>query len=239
MTGIGRLLTSKLRIMRNLIGRIFKRKDDSVGYKFNLTIRAIVKWELMNHKPFSDMNYGDENDIVSLFYVCHQLDEVDIPLLEFKEELSDDSIRKMIADFEKQTTIDSQFKCVRRQETGDRRQETGEDCKKDSSPVYIKDTVALLVMNGLDVNFALDRMKLYEIPVFAAGFEQKQRGIQETARFWTYLLLSPHLSKKTKSPKDLCPFEWEIKEMKEKAAKDIEEGEDVFNAFMNWGKEVN
>lgn len=77
-----------------------------------LTIRRIIKWEQLNQKPFSSLNYGDEDDIVSLFYVCKLPDEADISLSEFKKNLTEASLDEMIKKFEKQMLIDSQFQPV-------------------------------------------------------------------------------------------------------------------------------
>lgn len=192
-----------------------------------LTIRAIIKWEQLNQKPFSSMNYSDENDIVSLFYVCKLPDEAGMSLSEFKENLTDDSIKGMITEFEKQTLIASQFQPLSKKKIEE---------SKDSDPVYIKDLVPMLVMNGLDVHFALDEMELYDIPIFLNAYDQKIRHSLESSRLWTFIQVSPHLSKKIKSPKDLYPFSWEIEEQKEKSKEETEKGMSMFEAFMNSSK---
>lgn len=194
-----------------------------------LTIRAVIKWEQLNQKPFSSMNYGDENEIVSLFYVCQLSDEAGMSLAEFKESLTDDSVRGMIADFEKQTHIDAQFQPAPKK---------GIDESKDSDPVYIKDLVSMLVMNGLDVHFVLDEMGLYDIPMYLKAYDQKIRNSLESSRLWAFIQVMPHLSKNIKSPQDLYPFSWEIEEQKEKTKEETEKGISVFEAFMNSGKQT-
>ena len=193
-----------------------------------LTIRAIIKWEQLNQKPFSSMNYSDENDIVSLFYVCKLPDEAGMSLSEFKKNLTDDSIKEMITDFEKQTLIASQFQPISKKKIEE---------SKDSDPVYIKDLVPLLVMNGLDVHFALDEMELYDIPIYLKAYDQKIRHELESSRLWAFIQVSPHLSKKIKTPKDLYPFGWEIEEQKEQSKEELEKGMSTFEAFMNSGKQ--
>lgn len=192
-----------------------------------LTIRAIIKWEQLNQKPFSSMNYGDENDIVSLFYVCKLPDEAGKSLSEFKKNLTEDSLEEMIKEFEKQTLIDSQFQSISKKEIEE---------SKDSDPVYIKDLVPMLVMNGLDVHFALDEMGLYDIPIYLKAYDQKIRNSLESSRLWAFIQVLPHLSKNIKTPKDLYPFSWEIEEQKEKTKEETEKGMSVFEAFMNSGK---
>ena len=193
-----------------------------------LTIRAIIKWEQLNQKPFALMNYGDENDIVSLFYVCTPSDEAGMSLSEFKKNQTEDSLEEMIKKFEKQTLIDSQFQPISKKEIEE---------SKDSEPVYIKDLVPMLVMNGLDVHFALDEMGLYDIPTYLKAYDQKIRHSLESSRLWAFIQVLPHLSKNIKTPKDLYPFSWEIEEQKEKTKEETKKGMSVFEAFMNSGKQ--
>jgi hypothetical protein len=174
------------------------------------------------------MNYGDENDIVSLFYVCKQSDEDGISLSEFKKNLTDDSIKEMITDFEKQTLISSQFQPISKKKIEE---------SKDVNPVYIKDLVPMLIMSGLDVHFALDEMELYDIPIFLNAYDQKIRHSLESSRLWTFIQVSPHLSKSIKNPKDLYPFSWEIEEQKEQSKEELEKGATMFEAFIKSGKQ--
>ena len=194
-----------------------------------LTIRAIIKWEQLNQKPFSSLNYSDENDIVSLFYVCRLPDEASVSLSEFKKVLTEASLEEMIKKFEKQMLIDSQFQPISKK---------GIEESQNSDPVYIKDLVPILVMNGLDVHFALDEMGLFDIPIYLKAYDQKIRHNLESSRLWTYIQVLPHLSKNIKSPQDLYPFSWEIEEQKEKTKEDTEKGISVFEAFMNSSKQT-
>lgn len=194
-----------------------------------LTIRRIIKWEQLNQKPFSSLNYGDEDDIVSLFYVCKLPDEADISLSEFKKNLTEASLDEMIKKFEKQMLIDSQFQPVSKKDIEE---------SKDSDPVYIKDLVPMLVMNGLDVHFALDEMGLFDIPIYLKAYDQRMKSDLESSRLWAFIQVLPHLSKNIKTPQDLYPFSWEIEEQKEKTMKETEKGISVFEAFMNSGKQI-
>ena len=198
-----------------------------------LTIRSIIKWELLRKKPFSRLSYGDEEDVLSLFYVCSPSDNES--LSEFKDSLTDESLQQMIKDFERQTLIASQFQSVSDPEPDP----SGEQNESsDTDPVYIKDTVSMLVMNGLDVRFALDEMEVYELPSFINALEQRTRQALESSRLWTFLQLSPHLSKKIKSPKDLCPFQWETESERKLTKKELEKGKSMFESFMKSGKQA-
>lgn len=196
--------------------------------EMRLTISAIIKWEQLNQKPFSTMNYTNENDIVSLFYVCSP-DMEKTTLSDFKKNLSDDSIKIMIADFDRQMQIASQYQPVQKKESSK---------TEKSDPVYIKDLVPLLIMEGLDVHYALDKMELYDISLFLNAYEQRNRNNLELSRLWTFMQLSPHLSKQIKSPKDLIPFRWEIEKEAEITKEETEKGISVFEAFMKSGNQT-
>ena len=173
------------------------------------------------------MNYGNENDIVSLFYVCQQADAEKMPLSEFKRNLTDESVRNMITDFEKQTIIDAQFQVAEKKKSNE---------SENADPVYVKDIAAIIIMNGLDVHFALNEMELYDLPMFLNAYDQKIRHSLESSRLWAFMQVLPHLSKKVKTPKDLYPFSWEIEDQKEQSEKELEEGKATFYAFMKSGK---
>ena len=189
-----------------------------------LTIRNIIKWEQLNNKPFSSMDYNDENDIISLFYVCTMSDEVGITLHAFKENLTDEVIMTMVKSFEKQILIDAQF------------QITSDKVEKDKTtdPVYIKDIVPILIMNGLDVNFALDEMALYDLPIYLKAYDQKTRHTLESSRLWSFIQVMPHLSQNVKSPKDLYPFPWELED-EVITEEEKRESKEVFSSFFNKG----
>jgi hypothetical protein len=192
-----------------------------------LSIRAVIRWEQLNQKPFSSRNYGDENDIVSLFYVCKLPDEAGMSLSEFKKNLTEDSLKEMAKEFEKQTLIASQFQPVSKKKI---------EKSKDSEPVYIKDLVSMLVMNGLDVHFALDEMEMYELSIFLHACEEKEKRKREFQRDGIFWMLRPHLTKRVREPQDLYLFHWEIEEKKEKTKEETEKGMSVFEVFMNSGK---
>lgn len=193
-----------------------------------LTIRAIIRWEQLNEKPFSALNYGDENDIVSLFYLCTQPDTIRTSLSEYKKELTDEALKEMVSDFEKQISIAFQFQHITEKDTEE---------SKDSDPVYIKDIVPILVMSGLDVHYALDEMELFDLPLYFKAYDQMIRHELESSRLWTFIQLSPHLSKKIRNPQDLYPFSWEIEAQKEQSKKELENGMANFETFMNSKKQ--
>lgn len=195
-----------------------------------LTIKAIIRWEQLNKKPFSTLDYGNEDDVVSLFYVCRLSNDKPSSLADFKESLKEDDIKKMIQDFEKETSVISQFQYLTTRNTNE------SESPEESDPVYIKDIVPLLVLNGLDAKFAFSEMEICDLPVFLSAYDTKMKQQFESSRLWAFIQVSPHLPKKIKTPADLYPFSWEMKERKEKATKQLERDAAMFEAFMNSGQ---
>lgn len=189
-----------------------------------LTMKAIIRWEQLNKKPFSQLDYSSEDEIISLFYVCNQPDRIMVSLVEFKKDLKEEEAKRMIKDFERQTTLMAQFQTESKKK---------DDDDKDSNPVYVKDIVPILIMNGLDVYFALNEMELCDLPVYLKAYDQKVKTRLTEQRLWTFLQLSPHLEKGT-SPKDIYPFSWEMEE-EAISEEDIMKGKDEFSAFLKNG----
>lgn len=187
-----------------------------------LTMKALIRWEQINKKPFSLLDYSNEDEIVSLFYVCDQSGKITKSLIEFKESLTQPEVKKMISDFERQTSLLSQFQAP----------SESKGQSEESIPIYIKKVIPMLIMDGLDVSFALNDMELCDLPIFLQAYDQKVRDKLTAQRLWAFLQLSPHLAKGT-TPKDVHPFAWEIEE--ELTEEDLKEGRSEFEAFMKAG----
>lgn len=192
-----------------------------------LTMKSIIRWEQLNKKPFAQVDYSKEDDIISLFYVCKQPDELQTTFDEFKKGLKEESVQEMFAEFEKRISLASQF------QSGSKKKED----ENASDDVYIKDAVPMLVMNGLDAHFALNEMELCDLPIFLQAYDKFTKERLTENRLWAFIQLSPHL-KKGATPKDFYPFDWEIEEQKEKATEETAKGMSMFEAFMNSGKQT-
>lgn len=176
-----------------------KKKKESPHIR--LTMKAIIRWEQLNQKPFSELNYNSEDDITSLFYTCTLSDEAQLSLGEFRTGLTEASAKNMIHEFEKQTSHITQFQATAK--------ENAENKSEPSEPTYIKDVVAKLVMNGLDVFFAMNDMELCDLPVFLEAYDQNIKDKLESQRLSIFWMLRPHVSDKIKQPKDLYQFPWD------------------------------
>lgn len=197
--------------------------------KTRLTVKSIIRWEQLNDKPFSRLDYNSEDDIISLFYVCRIADEVNCSLIEFKEKLSEKLISLMIKDFERETSLMAQFQ----KKIGKTISKESDDT--DTDPIYIKNLVPILIMNGLDAHFAMNEMELCDLSLYLDAYDKKVKDKLESARLWTYILLSPHLTKKTKSPKDLYPFLWELENIKQETESEKQESREILKSSLKYG----
>lgn len=188
-----------------------------------LTMQAIIRWEQLNNKAFSQLNYSSEDDIISLFYVCTQ-NISEISLEEFKKDIPEESLTEMIKEFERQTFLSSQFQPP---QTHDKNH------SGDKTPVYIKEVIPMLVMHGLDVYFALYEMELCDLPVYLAAYDRKIKDKLTAQRLWTFYQLSPHLKKGSK-PETFHPFHWET-EKENVSETQTEENLKAFQAFLKNG----
>lgn len=183
----------------NWFKNIFRKRNYP---SIKLTIKAIIRWEQINDKPFSVLDYASEDEIISLFYVCALSDNKQLTFVEFKKNIKPKHVQYMIKDFERQTSLTSQFQIVAKKQNQE---------SEDTTPIYIKDIVGMLVMNGLDVDFTMNDMELCDLPVFLQAYDQKIKDKLTSQRLWTFMQLLPHLEKGT-TPKDIHPFAWEMEE---------------------------
>lgn len=205
----------------NWLKNIFRKRSYT---PIKLTIKAVIRWEQLNKKAFSQLNFNSEDEVLSLFYVCTLFDKVQFSLEEFKKNLRPSEAKRMVKDFERQTSLTSQFQIVVKKQ----RKES-----EDSNPIYIKDIVAMLVMNGLDVYFAMNDMELCDLPVFLQAYDQKVKDQLTAQRLWAFMQLSPHLEKGT-TPKDIHPFAWELEE-ETISEEEMEEGKGESITFLKTG----
>lgn len=198
--------------------------------RMRLTMKAIIRWEQLNKKPFSLLDYTNEDEIVSLFYVCHQPDEIKISLEEFRQGLKKKDAKSMVEDFQRQTSLAAQF------QTAPKNKGKETTSTQEATPPYLKEIVPLLVMNGLDVRFALNDMELCDLPVFLQAYDVTVKNRLTEQRLWTYLQLSPHMER-GKTPKDMYPFDWE-KEEESISEDELEAGKGESVSFLKTGLKV-
>lgn len=187
--------------------KLFKKKR----WKYlNLSLKAIVRWEQMNGKPFSLLRYNasdevSENEILSLFYVSTITDNEYISFDEFKKNTSSKEVKQMISAFEKQIAFISQFQS---NDNSDNNQEKQNSSDNSSSLIFTKDLIAMLVIHGLDLTYVMEHMDFCDLTLFIQTYNQKEKDRLTEQRLWTFMQLLPHLEKGA-TPEKFYPFPWD------------------------------
>lgn len=202
--------------------------------KIGLTMRTLIRWEQLQKKSFSLMDYSNEKDMEALLYcsvLCCNTNEKMYTLDEFRHTMQNEKlVRQMAAALARESTVMNQF---RQADT------EGGVANHEVTPGYMKDIVSTLIMSGMNAGYVMDEMDLCDLPVFIEAYERKRKEEMESARLWTYLNILPHVDgKKLPSARDLYPFPWEEEEIREKAEKAIQEDSEKLEAFFEQGKNL-
>ncbi len=189
-----------------------------------LNIKAMVRVEAMLNRPFSDLDYNNQDDVDTLLYCCALSTGSSIPFDIFKIVLKNKQKREeMLQGLAMANSVTSLFS-PKEEKTGEHR------------PQWVKDLVATLISEGIDVSYLLNEIELSELPLLIKGVELKRMNRMESERLWTFFTISPHIDikkGKIKSPEDMFPFPWESEQRKKKAEKEIAENKAEFEAFMS------
>jgi len=188
-----------------------------------LKIKAILRWEQIKNKSFSNFDSSDIEDIELLIYT---MSEKKVTFEVFKNALGAKIRKDMYSDLNKLMKYIAQF-------------QSENNTEEDPGNQKIGDIISSLILSGLDPHYALNEMELFDLPVFISAYERKKKEEMENSRLWTYLSMLPHIdAKKMKNgAKDLMIFPWEQAEIDtEKEIKDEEI--EKFENFMKNGKEL-
>ena len=204
-----------------------------MNYNIKLNIKSIIKFEQLTNKPFSLIDYTSEEDVSKLLY-CIVLSNNDCQFTysQFLQLLDSKKISKnLFEQFQTVCEVFNQFKNTGTEEENTRDTVEG----KESRGTYVKDLAALLVIQGgLDVNYVLNELSLNDIPLYIQALNDKQRERMEEQRLWTFISILPHVdSKKLKTPADLYPFPWELKEKEIERKKHVEEGVKMLDNILD------
>lgn len=197
-----------------------------------LTMKVVIRWEQLLGRSFSCMDYKSQSDVEALIYclmLCNN-PNMTYTLEEFTHTLKNDKIsRDIYKAFARESSVIKQFHAAT---------ESANSSESGTAPGYIKDIVSMLILSGLDANFAMN-MELCDMPLFIEAYQSKRKEQMESDRLWTYLTILPHVDgKKLPSARDLYPFPWEEEEMIEEATKSIQEDSDKLDAFFEQGKNL-
>lgn len=213
------------RIFKNWLSRIFKKKkkeeiENNVvipkkfnfdNYKYILSIKSICHFENMTKTSFFQF---DDTKIIELLYSTFVVSnpEIQITYKAFLFLIENEKFAKWIYSKHKEySNVIGQFN------EDDSSEETPLQKTKSENVMSMSDYATSLVIDyGMDVNYVMYKMNIWEIIEFFEAAATKMKRDMEQKRFWTYLNIMPHINtKKCKTPMDLVPFAWE-KGQKEK-----------------------
>ena len=196
-----------------------------------LTIKAIIRWEQMRGKSFSQMDYADKEDMESLLYVMYITgDKPGYTFEVFRQVIADERfMNAMSSDLGKIMEVVAQFQ---------RKITTSDVGNSEGSLENIGKIVSTLIMAGLDAHYALNEMELCDLPLYLEAYERKRKEEMESSRMWTYFTMLPHIDarKMKNGARDLIIFPWEEEEMRKEAERAIKEDAGRFEEFMKTKK---
>lgn len=201
------------------------------GKFHRLTIKAIIRWEQMRGKSFSQMDYTDKEDVESLLYVMYITSD--------KPEYTFEVFRQVIADERFMSAMSSDLGRIMEIVDQFRKKTTVSDLGgTEGSPEYIGNIVSALIMAGLDAHYVLNEMELCDLPLYLEAYERKRKEEMESSRMWTYFTMLPHIDarKMKNGARDLIIFPWEEEEMRKEAERAIREDAARFEEFMKTKK---
>lgn len=207
-------------------------KQDYQDFEIKLNMKTIMLFEQMSGKSFYCMS---EEDILLMVYcslVINNNQKITYP--RFQQIIKNEKIaRTLMRKCQEELDFISQFeKAFKVAEVKDDIEKTDESVCNLTSIVH-----ALVLSNSIDINYVMNDMSLWEIPVLAKSIEEKTKADMIEKRFWTYLNICPHIDgKKVKGPQDLLPFPWEKESKKEESMKFIDNNQDAIMAFFNKDK---
>lgn len=191
-----------------------------------MTIKAVMRWEQLRDKPFGRIDYADEADVEAMLYVLYGL-EHGATLEVFRRTLKNrKTYARMIEDFTKEIKLISQF--------SKKSEESGKTGGQEREVERISDIAASLVMEGVGAEYVMEKMSLYDLPVFLSAANRKRKEAMEEERFWTYVKIMPHVDKTAlkDGPRSLVEFAWERDERVEITDEELK----MFEQFMEKGK---
>lgn len=195
--------------------------------KVKLTVGAIVRWEQITGKCFSEMDYSNEDDLKKLLYCTVIIGEKKVFTLQtFENILTTSKIRdEAIRALEDENDMLSQFQ---------RHAEIGPHTE-DEAHTPVSDLAGVLIMDGgLDAGYVMNEMMLCDLPLYIKAYEKKKREGMEASRLWTFFQILPHIDgKKFKSPKDLYVFPWEEEEEIRRIQKETEDNEENLKKLIS------
>lgn len=177
-------------------------------FVLKLNIKALIHFEKLTGKSFSDIDFEDYKDSLKLIYCCYYCNNEDFTY-------TYDSFEKVVLNNQKQSQkIFNQFnKIVILQNQFTSYRERVNSTEENTGKIYVHKLIPILVTNcGLDINYILNEMPVDEIGLYISNYNINKQEELQLQRLWSFYSILPHIGKKLKSPKDLILFNWEKEE---------------------------
>lgn len=206
--------------------------------KLKINLDAAIRWEKMTDRPFTTLDYGDEEDLMCLCYCATIAADptIDTTYAAYRKafETSQKVSKATLQEIKRLNAFMSQFQTVK----------LDKDVKIDEiteEPERIERVASyLIVTGGMDAHYVLYDMPFEYIQLFVEGVAERTRQQMENDRFWTWLLLKPHDAKNAyPNPKRLMTFPWEREENASKAVSEAQKLRDTMGDFAEKLKSVN
>ena len=185
-------------------------------YNIKPNFYAIRLFERMTNTSFLEIN-DDPILISKVLYCClvaHHENDFNMTFDEAMISFFPKHIEQLVSDFMKEMNFINQFKADR--EASNKADDSSIENPENSSPkeeetILFSSIIPILIRDcGLDPKYVLYEMDYSDCEFYIQSSVDKKREDMEEQRFWTYLMMAPHIDgKKIKGPKDLFEFSWE------------------------------
>lgn len=191
-----------------------------------INLKNIVRWEQLTNKPFSKINFNNEDDLISFLYISSE-SGLEVPFPIFKKTRRSKAFINELSVLTKDLEIMNQFMKER-----DERDEK----ELDETDVYLSDVAFGLIAKGIAPDYIMS-LTLPDLPYLLNAVEKEQQNIMEESRLWTYFSILPHVSKGLKGPASLIEFPWESAKLEDQRQKDLDESISLTKNFFENGKQ--
>ena len=163
-----------------------------------------------------------DDDVCHLMYSCFIASnpEINISYNIFLNMLKDKRVLRWIkTQYELASNFGMQFKTITDNAVEKEEGEKGEVEQPRANEI----ATSLVVRYGLDVNYVMNEMQMWEVFPFFTEIQNKKKDDMRDKRLWSYLQVYPHIdTQKAKSPEKWFPFAWEKGERQAAAQKELE-----------------
>lgn len=209
--------------------RCLERQEE---VEIKLSIRALVMYEALSGNNFSAS--ASKEDMFILMYcafVCSTGYEISIEA--FQEMLEDEKFaKKLDRDLARLQRFSEQFKA----ENVSKEDKSGGKNVNEVSITEMADK--LIFAYGIDPEYVLNKMQLWELTHFLKGAESHYKERMEEQRMWTFLQVAPQIDlKKCKSPEKYLPLPWEKEDKRKRQEKELEK--ETARAKQTLGMEIH